>query len=168
MREIPLTSGRGGVVLVDDADYDWLVAAGPWHAVKRNTCWYAVNGPRQGWQYMHRLIMGLTKGDGKMVDHCDLDGLNNQRANLRQATKGQQSANTRKRAAISGRPTSSSYRGIYRCRARGLWVTQVVGKDGKRRTRYSKDERKVAQIDNEMALDAWGPFARLNVIEDQP
>ena len=50
MREIQLTQGY--VALVDDADYNAVMAAGPWHAVKGRTTFYA--GHSQAGKAVHR------------------------------------------------------------------------------------------------------------------
>jgi hypothetical protein len=43
---------------------------------------------------MHRMILGLKPGDGVHTDHWDGNGLNNQRANLRQGSRSQNMRNT--------------------------------------------------------------------------
>jgi hypothetical protein len=52
-------------------------------------------GPRRLREYtlLHRHLLGLTKGDGMMVDHVNRNGLDNRRTNLRLATPQQNAAN---------------------------------------------------------------------------
>ncbi len=86
MKKIKLTQGK--YVTVDDADYE-LVSKYTWCASKRrNGGWYAVANlpPKNGKHvmiYMHRLILSLKTGDGKITDHINRNGLNNRRCNLR-------------------------------------------------------------------------------------
>jgi hypothetical protein len=54
--------------------------------------------------YMHRQVLGFPCGD---VDHKDRNGLNNQRHNLRLATKSQNAQNRTRT------PGASGYRGVY-------------------------------------------------------
>lgn len=54
----------------------------------------------------HRVILGLTHGDGRIGDHINGDKLDNRRANLRVVTPGESSANVRGRAF-------SGFRGVY-------------------------------------------------------
>ena len=87
MKTIPLT--KGYVVLVDDADYDRVVAAGPWHALPSHNVVYVAHSVvhkdgRRTTVMLHRFIMGVTDSHIKL-DHEDHDGLNNQRYNLRVA-----------------------------------------------------------------------------------
>jgi hypothetical protein len=111
MREIPLHGphavGEFAHALVDDEDepeisrHSWRCMldkgriAGDRHYVFR----YIWTGPagkrRQQVIYLHRQLMGLTWGDGKLVDHKDGNGLNNQRENLRLADSTQNQANKR-------------------------------------------------------------------------
>ena len=77
----------GKVALVDDDDYKELNKC-KWHAREDHNTFYAlrVSSRRDGPRYMismHRQILGLTKGDGKISDHINRNGLDNRRENLR-------------------------------------------------------------------------------------
>lgn len=109
-RQVPLR-GRGDVVraqaIVDAADYDWL-ASWHWHMIEvRTGLRYARGGPENR-TYMHRLLMGATRGDGQEVDHRDGDGLNNRRSNLRVVTHAINQQNMH----VSGRGRKSAHRGV--------------------------------------------------------
>ncbi len=84
MKKITLT--KGYKALVDDADYK-ILHRQKWHVcVLPYTC-YAYAGT--GKVAMHRIIMGMKKGDGLEIDHLDNNGLNNQRANLEIVTRSE-------------------------------------------------------------------------------
>ena len=97
MKTIPLT--KGYCTIVDDADYAWL-SQWKWCACTSETgrvCAFRcpvdpVTGKHTA-ILMHRVILNAPKGVD--VDHRDLDGLNNQRDNLRFATVSQNQMNTR-------------------------------------------------------------------------
>ena len=55
--------------------------------------------------FMHRMIMNAP--DGMSVDHIDGNGLNNQRANLRLVSRGQNRSNSIKR-----REAASTFKGV--------------------------------------------------------
>lgn len=94
---IPLSKGQ--TTIVDEADYDALMAVGRWcysnsgYAVHYYTDEY---GQRKT-LYMHRLIMARMLKDGippgMQVDHVSRDRLQNRRLNLRLATRSQNQAN---------------------------------------------------------------------------
>jgi AP2 domain. len=102
--EIPLT--RGLVALVDDADFEMVIAAGKWYAdpAGRHT-FYARRRFSQGGSRLIRLHTFLT-GWG-YVDHINGDGLDNQRANLRPADASRNGAN--KRVSYS---SASGFKGV--------------------------------------------------------
>ena len=97
MPQIPLTKGQ--FALVDDCDYQALIALGKWCLSNSG---YAVHyfvdatGKRK-MLYMHRVVMQQTLGQpilpGLQVDHINLNRLDNRRENLRLATRSQNQAN---------------------------------------------------------------------------
>lgn len=96
MKRITLTQGK--FTLVDDADYDWLMQWS-WFAQKGRSTYYAVRTTSHvdGKQYsvaMHRELLGLRMGDGIFSDHCDGNGLNNRRFNLRTCSNSENRRNS--------------------------------------------------------------------------
>ena len=97
MRQIPLSKFRA-FALVDDEDFDWLDAVGPWQFAcgRYGRRFEYCNGKRTV-IWMHRAI--LKPPPDMNVDHIDGNGLNNQKINLRIATQNQNVWNTGRRAA---------------------------------------------------------------------
>lgn len=95
VKQIPLT--RGMAALVDDADFDEL-SRFKWHAVPSGNSFAATRGQWDGHRilhvFMHRQIMQAEPD--RWVDHKDGNALNNQRDNLRFATRRQNRANSRR------------------------------------------------------------------------
>ena len=100
---------------------------------------------------MHRVITNAP--DGMLVDHWDLDGLNNQDHNLRICTRTQNQANKRSSNA-------SGYKGIHK-HGRG-WQVRIE-KSGKLvfcETHSTPEE--AARAYDRGALEYFGEFAYLN------
>lgn len=110
MKEIPLNHGYSA--LVDDEDYDEL-SRHKWHEYCSNGNYYARRPSPRSWNVkrkpiiMHRIIMGDISG--VCYDHIDGNGLNNQKSNLRIATKQQNSWNRKKKKSS----LSSKYKGVW-------------------------------------------------------
>lgn len=115
--KIPL-SNKGGLALfavISDEDLP-IVSGSRWSYSKSNRggeyahCYRFVDGK---WRtvYMHRLLLDAPKG--LEVDHKDGDGLNNQRHNLRLATRSQNEQN--KQGVRSD--STTGYRGVSESRA---------------------------------------------------
>ena len=162
-REIPLTLGQ--VALVDDEDYDALVAQGKWRAMKRKSgCpYYAMNHvPKSEGGYfsqcMHRFIMATPKD--LETDHINGDGLDNRRANLRNATHTQNGANRHKRST----GTSSQYKGVSYRPAR--WEANINWQREHRYLGSFASEEEAARAYDEAAREVHGEFACLNFPED--
>ncbi len=111
MKEVQLTKGR--VALVDDEDFEWLNQfnwcfqggyATRWKSKKRGEDTGSKNF------CMHREIMNLgdLQETGKEVDHINGNKLDNQRNNLRIATRAENAKNLK-----SQNNPISGYRGVY-------------------------------------------------------
>jgi hypothetical protein len=101
MKKIKLTQGK--YALVDKEDYDWLSQYN-WHAEKgHKNVWYA---RRLKSVRMHRVI--LKAKPGEIVDHINMNGLDNRRKNLRIVSK---SENNRNQSLRSDKKTSK-YKGV--------------------------------------------------------
>lgn len=94
-----ITTKNGKRILIDDADTP-LAADYVWY-VDPSTGYACANFKSDGRLrkiYMHRLILGLQKGEKLVCDHKNMDKLDNRRENLRAVTRGM---NTRNKGARS-------------------------------------------------------------------
>jgi hypothetical protein len=143
----------GVYTLIDDEDYPkvcaycWTYSNGYAEAV--------VNGNRV---YLHRFLMKCK--DGEEVDHEDRNRLNNQRYNLRVATRSTNMANTGLRSN-----NTSGYKGVYPAR-KGKPFRAEISVRGKGFYIGGFD----TAIDAARAYDTWakeifGDFAVLNFPE---
>lgn len=163
MKEIKLT--RGLFAKVDDEDFDYL-NQWKWYSQRRHRGFYAVrkeslNKGRVNDRYiikMHRVIMGVIDDPKIMVDHKDVDSLNNQKNNLRLCTNAQNGYNTRPNIN-----SASKYKG----------VTTISRVNGGKRWRascarkhlgsfYTEEQAAIAY--NKAAKEMYGEFAWLNQI----
>jgi hypothetical protein len=117
---VPLT--RGFVAQVDACDLD-KIAGYNWFAVVQKHTVYAVRRVagakgRGSKVSMHRAI--LQAEQNAQIDHIDLDGLNNCKANLRVATIIQNTWNRRKTTA-----NKSGFKGVCWNRACNKWQSQI-------------------------------------------
>jgi hypothetical protein len=162
MIEIKLTQGM--VAKIDDEDFD-IVSKIKWQAEKRGGHYYA-RGVISTFQrrskkvYMHRLIMNAKPND--IVDHKNIDGLNNQRGNLRICTIAQNNRNRSSAAGarskflgvdLAGRPNNKRWRAAI-CHQR---KRICIG--------HFDNEEEAAAAYNTYALKLHGEFARLNKIQ---
>ena len=135
---IPLYDRTGHVVahaLVDRVDlptvdqHRWYLAHG-----------YAVTTVRQQTVAMHRLLLGLSHGDGVHADHKNRNRLDNRRLNLRPGTRAQNAQNR-----PSNTRGSSKFRGVYWDKLHKKWAAKV-------RTQhlgYFDDEKEAAKVAQE-------------------
>ncbi len=162
MKEIGLTQGK--VALVDDLLCAYLLQF-PWYAFKNGHHWYALCKFKENgrWRnlYMHRVILGV--GEGVHVDHWDGNGLNNTRLNLRVATKSQNNWNSNKRQ----NSTSSQYKGVHWDRSSGKWLAQIRQYSERMYLGAFEIEGDAAMAYNRAAIERFGEFARLNLVEER-
>jgi len=118
--EIPLT--RGLFALVDDADFDAIVAAGKWHAKPDWNTFYASRAcARQGGKQRHISMHTFLTGWG-YVDHVNGNGLDNRRENLRPADDSKNAMNRRMRS-----DNTSGFKGVSRHRLKWRAEIRVSG-----------------------------------------
>ena len=122
MKEIELSQGK--VALVDDDMFEELNQH-KWCVDKGGNTFYAqrqlptINGKRHKIK-MHHAILGKPP-KGFEVDHCDGNGLNNQRHNLRFVTRRQNQQNKKNKI----KPKTSQYPGVYWHKTVKKWTAQI-------------------------------------------
>ncbi len=161
MKQIALS--RGLVALVDDEDYE-KVKAYNWYARsnERGETWYAVrvvynqDGTTQTIR-MHNFIMGIP--EGMQMDHVDRNGLNNQRQNMRVATRSQNMAN---RDIPLG---TNPYRGVYETSS-GRWRATIAHQGRGTHLGVYDTAEEAARSWDKKAKELHGEFAVLNFPEE--
>lgn len=151
MKIIWLTKGQ--FTLVDDADFEWL-NQWKWYASNKITTFYAQRGKDD--IYMHRLILGLEDIKIK-CDHIDRNGLNNQRNNLRPATKSQNNCNSKPR-----KNKTSIFRGVYWCVDKNKWRASITKDNIVYALGNFTNQEAAAIAYNKKAIEFHGEFATLN------
>ena len=154
MKEIKLTNGY--TAKVDDIDHAWL-SKWTWTAlVLDKGVTYAIRTvykPKRT-VYMHVEI------NGPGTDHEDLDKLNNQRYNLRSATRQQNACNYPKRSG-----TTSKYKGVSKRKDNGLYRVSIRFNGVLKCLGHFTDEIHAAKVYDIAAKILFGKFARLNFPE---
>jgi len=151
MKQISLT--RGLVALVDDGDYEWL-SKWSWYADKSHkNKWRAARKPDKI-IYMHRVITEAAPKE--IVDHIDGDPLNNQRKNLRIASKSQNSANS------TSRKGTSVYKGVSRHQRGNCWRVTLTCNGKQKYIGHFQSEVDAAHAYDAAAKKIFGEFSRLN------
>lgn len=168
--EVPL-GGTGKVAIIDKEDIE-LIGSDNWTIKQYRRNEYAVaylyNEPRLlggGYPFisMHRLLTGW-----EYVDHTNGNGLDNRRANLRQATHAQNIQNQR-----TQKRSHSGYRGVTYFPTCGKWKRRKPWRarikiDGRDITiGYFETKEEAALAWNEQAILAWGEYANLNQISEE-
>jgi hypothetical protein len=125
---VPLTQGY--TATIDAADVS-LVDGVNWRALAKPLAHavYAVRTDRSGGKtraiLLHRVIMGDP--EGLEIDHRNGDGLNNRRANLREATRAQNRRNQR-----LSRANTSGFKGVSFDGRRSKWQAYININDKQR------------------------------------
>ena len=121
-RRIPLTQGK--YAIVDPDDFERL-SRHKWHLQRKKHTFYAVRRAKGRGRikgkavWMHRSI--LRPPEGLFVDHVNNNGLDNRKANLRQATAAQNARNRRKLAVGA----SSKFKGVSYIAGARKWCAQI-------------------------------------------
>jgi len=152
MKEITLTQGQ--IALVDDEDYNMLMRY-KWHAAKCNNIFYAVTTYRDAGKqinlFMHRMLLNPQKG--KIIDHIDHNGLNNQKHNIRICTYSDNAQNRKGKG-------NSKFKGVYY--RRGKYEVAIRDNGKLKHIASTHDEIEAAKIYDINALAIYGENAYLN------
>lgn len=152
--KIPLTQGKFALVNFEDYEH---VGKFRWFAYRDRKTWYArraITSPKFTIISMQNEIIPSNS----LVDHIDLDGLNNRRSNLRIVSANTNAHNTLTRSA-------SGYRGVYEQKIENeshRWCAQIRS-NYKLKTigRYPTPELAARAYDAK-AIELYGQNARLN------
>lgn len=158
MKRIPLTKGE--YATVDDSDYEWLMQW-KWTLDKREVgtsyAYRTVIGPNGPTSLrMHQLIMDSYSG--VEVDHIDGNGLNNQRSNLRLASRSEQ--------AWNAKGLGKGMKGVTfqkRLRKRP-WQARIAYNGKQMHLGYYTTEKEAGEAYDFAAILLFGDFAKTNVM----
>jgi hypothetical protein len=98
--------------------------------------------------------------NGKYIDHLDGNGLNNQRSNLRFATKSENGMNRQKQEN-----TTSIYKGVSWHKHNRKWVAYITINGKRSHLGYFISEVDAAKVYNQKAIELFCEFANLNTFE---
>lgn len=158
MKKIKLTQGK--FALVDDEDFEYLNQFKWCYLPKQRTVGeygYAVrNSLNRKRIFMHNAI--TIKKNGLGLDHKDRNGLNNQKENLRLATRSQNNAN------MVGHGKTSRFKGIYlrKTKNKNSWFAEICYKYVRYYLGTFQSEKEAAKAYDLAAKKLFGEFARLN------
>jgi len=156
MKTIQLTNSNQ-VALVDDEDYDYL---NQW-TWRTNASGYACRKTTNKQRkcitfFMHRVIMAIVDPTIN-IDHINDNKLDNQRSNLRCATRSQNTGNQRKLTKAS-----SKYKGVSVYTKTHKWQAQINCNKQHYYLGLFATEIEAARAYNKKAVELFGAFARLN------
>lgn len=150
-RFIPLTRKLNAIVDTKDfkflSKWNWCVYTTGQHSDKL----YAGRKCGSGFLPMHRAIMG------RGVDHCNGNGLDNRRKNLRKCTRFQNAHNRGK-----NKNNKSGYKGVYWSTRDRKWKVKIMKNRKEYQVGLFTDKEKAARAYDERAKELHGRFARLN------
>ncbi|MDI6808162.1 MAG: HNH endonuclease [Candidatus Eisenbacteria bacterium] len=152
MKRILLT--RDQFSLVDGEDFEWL-SQWKWHY---SQCGYAVRSVYKGNPAtipMHRMILQTPRGHD--TDHVNGNKLDNQRRNLRVATRSQNMMNAKKRA-----DNTSGYKGVSWFRETRKWCAKIQIDGRSYNLGYADTREEAFLIYSRRAKELFGEFSRLN------
>jgi hypothetical protein len=122
--QVPLRDREGSVLAYAtiDAGDSATISCHRWSLGREHGYAYR-QSKDEGRIYLHRAILGLTKGDPREGDHIDGNRLDCRRSNLRIVTRAQNGQNLHRHTE---RSEASVFRGVSWSRAASKWRAHVV------------------------------------------
>jgi hypothetical protein len=144
---------------ISDKDYDLQYES--WHCHHKDLILTNNRIKSSEGNCLHKII-GARMGFSSIleVDHKDRNRLNNQRENLRSATRSQNGANRGKQTN-----NTSGFVGVSYYKQKNKYTAQIHYKGKKKCIGYYDNKIDAAKAYNRYALFYFGEFAVLNIIE---
>lgn len=144
--------GKGKFALVDNSEVERLICQF-WHV---SVVGYAVTFFKKKAVLMHRIVFGAAPWE--VMDHINLDRLDNRRSNLRICDSTQNNANRNQRKDARG----SKFKGVSLDKRDGIYY--AVGTNRGKHSYLGRFEKETdaARAYDSWALSAFGEFARIN------
>jgi hypothetical protein len=155
VKEILLTHGK--VALVDDKDFEELNSK-KWSVHGKGRFLYAVRNssrPNRKIIRMHRYLMNPQVGFE--VDHIDMNGLNNQRSNLRICTRSQNRCNS-----LKPKNNTSGFKGVSFQKSNKKFQATIKLNGKQSHIGYFNTSIEAAKAYDIEAIKIYGEFARTN------
>ena len=158
--------GVNYTMLLDDADFEILCSKSFWLSDVGYAMISSSHTGTKKHMLVHRFVLGLSKGDGKVVDHINFNTLDNRKQNLQIVTQPQNVRKARKIKHHDGRPTTSLFKGVHRIKKAITKPWSANIKKGPKQISLGTfaTEREAALAYNEAAKQLHGEFAVLNEV----
>jgi len=148
--------------LIDIEDIDLINDGnGRWFAVTRDNINIYVQRRKKpkgsGVIWLHREIVKKYLTIKNMIDHKNVDSLNNKRENLRLCNHHQNRQNCKKHALAK-----SKYKGIYFHKPSKKWCARISLNGQRKQLGYFQNEMEAVLAYDKAAIENFGEFARLN------
>lgn len=159
MKEISIKNIK---ILIDDDDFErlskfkWSLGGGRTKDKNRYPC-VSINGRTN---YIHRMVLGLKKGDKRFIDHIDRNTYNNQKSNLRIVSRSQNRCNSDREKS-----NKSGYKGIHWRPQNKKWYVQIAENGKVHYLGLYEDLNEAIRIYNEASLKYHGKFGFINNIK---
>jgi len=149
--------GHGKSTLLDKEDFIRF-SKFKWRLEKKRNSEYAIHHTLfAGTNFkirLHRAILGLIYGDGKIVDHINGNGLDNRRCNLRLCNNSQNAANSKLYSN-----NSSGLKGVHWHKLKQKWSATIRFKGKKLHLGYFKSKIKARKKYLKKAAELHGEFS---------
>jgi hypothetical protein len=162
---------KGYDVIIDDEDYEKIKGSWAPSRTKRGIVYFhrtvRVRNAKSIHIVLHRLVMGCVPNDGVIIDHINMNTLDNRKSNLRISSKSLNSANRDKPST-----NTSGYKGVRNVNQepnrnlKAPWAARIHYNHKNIHIGYYQTAIEAAKAYDVMAVKLFGEHARLNFPEE--
>jgi hypothetical protein len=117
---------------------------------------YVMSGAKKQQVYLHRIVF-VDLPDGVIVDHKDMDLMNNRKSNLRASTRSQNGANSK-----ITKSNRSGFKGVYLPSDKKKFVARIQAHGIPYNLGYFDNKIDAAKAYDKKAVEVFGEFAATN------